>query len=129
MRESRRLVAVLPPPAVRYHRRLGAAQHPGSQCSIFSFADGQALWAMARQMQKLENCPQDCCLAVLVSSDHACLFSVSYTTAVCVKAHTFYRFLLYSMETIESLMHADKDLFIRGYFFFMCNEDIFISSK
>jgi hypothetical protein len=45
--------------------------------------------------------------------------SVSYTTAVCIKAHTFCRFLLYSfvnMEIIERLMRADKDLFIGTIF-------------
>jgi hypothetical protein len=62
-----------------------------------------------------------CAWPVLVPSDDAvsAFHSVSYTTAVCIKAHTFCRFLLYSfvnMEIIERLMRADKDLFIGTIF-------------
>lgn len=92
-------------PAVLRHQghRLGTAQHPVSICP---FADGRVLWpmggcgasdAMGRKKK------QSAGAGILpwrgaLSSDHACLFSVSYTTAVCIKAHTFYPFLflLYS---------------------------------
>ena len=90
---------------------------------------------MARQMQKLEDCPQEVRTAAWPSWCpvwSCCLSSVSYTTSVCVKRTlsivSFFILLSINLEIIGSLMHADKDLFIRGYFF-LCATSIYLSSK
>jgi hypothetical protein len=119
MRQSRRLVPVLPPP---YHG-LARHKHAGSPwlCFICRWDEHYGLWQSDAKKKKKTLRTAGCGCPVLVPSDDAvsAFHSVSYTTAVCIKAHTFCRFLLYSfvnMEIIERLMRADKDLFIGAIF-------------
>ena len=128
MRESRRLVFVLPPPAVPANR-LGAAQHPGSPavfclfiCRWTSALSG--LWRVRCKSWKTALRKSGLLLGRPGAS------SVSYTTSVCVKRTlsivSFFILLSINLEIIGSLMHADKDLFIRGYFFFVQRAYIYL---